>query len=653
MILPLRGWSACRWQHGAVTHVSDSPHPADPPDSAGPPHSDAPPRPADFPHPAGPVRSWPSSARSPGRWIGRLGGRLGGRLRRRSSGLGAGLLGGAVAAGLGLGAFAVLVMVLWISSPYPDSGPGGALHVAAALWLLAHGVELVRTETLSGVAAPVGVTPLLLLVLPAGLVQRAARDAVDAAEAAPRAAGRGLGAAGPVRTAWVGVVAGYVAVGGTAAVYASGGALRPTWEWAVVCVPLLVGAVAGAGVWSAYGRPVGPLPMWLGGRLKPGTRGRLMAAFRAAGAGAAVLVGGGGILVVASLAWHGGAARDALLQLTEVWSGRFAVLLLCLALLPNAAVWGAAYALGPGFSLGAAQVTAPLSTTPPDPLLPPFPLLAAVPGGEASAVGWAAGAVPLAAGVTLGWCAGVAARADREAPWSRGRTCTTTVLASVLCGLLLAALTALSAGRLGAAALNHVGPVWWQVGGAVVAWTVAVGVPVALGVRGVRGPEEKGRRVGREAGVQGPGGKERRARRGAGVQGVERTLERKGRRVRRSGGARRPSAGGGAVAAGKSPAAPEPKVPESSVSSGRAPRGRRLGLRALWPGSRPTRAGTPGSQSSSTTAPAPSGRDAEPYDFLPLDATGSPWHDDTSRETRWAALRRATSPTDPPDRTRS
>src|SRR5690242_6178695 len=92
------------------------------------------------------------------------------RLRDRSPGLGASLLGGAVAAGLGLGCFAVLVMVLWVSSPYPDSGPGGALHVAAALWLLAHGVQLVRTETLSGVPAPVGVTPLLLLLLPAWLL---------------------------------------------------------------------------------------------------------------------------------------------------------------------------------------------------------------------------------------------------------------------------------------------------------------------------------------------------------------------------------------------------------------------------------------------------------------------------------------------------
>ncbi|OSC62313.1 hypothetical protein B5181_24950, partial [Streptomyces sp. 4F] len=87
----------------------------------------------------------------------------------RPPGLAAGLLGGAVAAGLGLASCAVLVTVLWFSSPYPDNGPGATLHVAAALWVLAHGAELVRVDTLSGTPAPVGVTPLLLLLLPGWL----------------------------------------------------------------------------------------------------------------------------------------------------------------------------------------------------------------------------------------------------------------------------------------------------------------------------------------------------------------------------------------------------------------------------------------------------------------------------------------------------
>ncbi|MYR64289.1 hypothetical protein GTY54_51470, partial [Streptomyces sp. SID625] len=96
--------------------------------------------------------------------------RLRARVRDRSPGLGAGFLGGVVAAGLGLGSFAVLGIVLWISSPYPDSGPGGALHTAAALWLLAHGAGLVRADTLTGAPAPIGLIPLLLAVAPLVLV---------------------------------------------------------------------------------------------------------------------------------------------------------------------------------------------------------------------------------------------------------------------------------------------------------------------------------------------------------------------------------------------------------------------------------------------------------------------------------------------------
>ncbi|MCZ4511627.1 hypothetical protein O3Q52_26260, partial [Streptomyces sp. ActVer] len=41
--------------------------------------------------------------------------------------------------------------------------------------------------------------------------------------------------------------------------------------------------------------------------------------------------------------------------------------------------------------------------------------------------------------------------------------------------------------------------------------------------------------------------------------------------------------------------------------------------------------------------------DFEPYDFLPpSDSFGSLWHDDVSREARWAALKQASGPTDPP-----
>ncbi|WP_079084760.1 cell division protein PerM [Streptomyces dysideae] len=444
-------------------------------------------------------------------------------MRDRSPGLAAGFLGGVLAAGLGLGSFAVLVMVLWISSPYPDSGPGGALHVAAALWLLAHGAELVRTDTLSGVPAPVGVTPLLLVVVPVWLVHRAARDA---ASADGDADGDGEGGGAPVasgRTAWVGVVLGYLGVGVGVAAYAAGGHLRPAWVWTGVCVPVVVMVAAGVGVWTAYGRPrevvdsvlvvlpAGVRRLVLGAE----ARARLGVAARAAGAGAAVLVGGGAVLLGASLVWHGGAAREAFLQLTEGWSGRFAVLLLCVALVPNAAVWGAAYALGPGFVLGAGYVVGPVASEP-APLLPPFPLLAAVPdAGVGTAVNWGAGVVPVVGGVVVGWfvargavgrgAGGVGVGADGrgrggEGAWSCGRTVGVAGLAGVLCAVVVAVLAGVAGGPLGGGALARFGPVWWQAGGATLGWVVGVGVPTAVGVRGWRCRERRKRGV--EAGMR-------------------------------------------------------------------------------------------------------------------------------------------------------
>ncbi|WP_425385432.1 DUF6350 family protein [Streptomyces himastatinicus] len=52
----------------------------------------------------------------------------------------------------------------------PTSSPDGALHVAADLWLLGHGADLVRSETLTGHPAPVGLTPLLISALPCWLI---------------------------------------------------------------------------------------------------------------------------------------------------------------------------------------------------------------------------------------------------------------------------------------------------------------------------------------------------------------------------------------------------------------------------------------------------------------------------------------------------
>ncbi|MGW7102914.1 cell division protein PerM [Streptomyces sp. NPDC054838] len=402
-------------------------------------------------------------------------------VRRRSPAAAACVLGGAVAAGLGLGFLAVLVIVLWISSPYPDSGPGGALHLAAGLWLLAHGTELIRYETLSGVPAPVGVTPLLLVALPVLLLRRAARLGSAPGD------GQGDDEVLPASVVFSAVTCGYLGVGALATVYAAGGPMPADPLSAAWHLPLVAVLAAAGGVWAARGRPFGEfsgwVPEWMAGGVRRAiARPRYELALRSGAAGAVVLLGGGVLLVGASLVWHGADVRGSFLGLTGVWSGRFAVLLLAVTLVPNAMVWGAAYGLGPGFALGAGATVTPLGSVGSHAALPRFPLLAALPGvGAGTPLTWAALAVPVAAGLAVGW---FAVRRAREV--SYGETAWTAVLGAVVCGVLMAGLAAVAAGPLGTRELVRFGPVWWQVGGAAVVWAVVLAVPVAVAVHGWR-----------------------------------------------------------------------------------------------------------------------------------------------------------------------
>ncbi|WP_205018748.1 DUF6350 family protein [Streptomyces sp. HB132] len=406
--------------------------------------------------------------------------------RSRSAVLASALVRGALAAGLGLGSLAVLVMVLWISSPYPDSGPAGALHVATGLWLLSHGAELVRADTVGGHPAPVATVPLLLVVLPVWLVHRAARDS---AETDGKASG-GHSAVG----AFCAVSAGYLLVVLAAAAYAQDGALPADRASIAFPVTVVVAGAAAVGVWVARGRPLTPLLVRAPLRLQEAAaRSRFRAGagvvLRSAAAGVLTLLGGGALLVAVALVWHAGAARESFLGLSGDWAGRISVLLLAAALVPNAAVWGAAYGLGPGFALGTASTAAPLAFTGP-PALPDFPLLAAVPShGPGTAVNWAAAAVPVVAGLTVARFVAQGAapvRGMREEAWSQGRTALVAGLAALGCGAGAAALAAASGGALGTGALAEFGPVWWLVGPAALLWTAVTGVPVALLVRAWR-----------------------------------------------------------------------------------------------------------------------------------------------------------------------
>lgn len=427
--------------------------------------------------------------------------------------------GGVVAAGLGLGTLTVPVLLLWITSPYPDSGAGGALHIAADLWLLAHGADLLRTDTHSAALIPVALTPLLLSALPAWLLYRALRQAFALHEEQRVLPGDDRGTLSAV--GWLG--GGYLLAGSAAVLYACDGPVRVDVVSAAVALPVFVGCVGGVAGWAEHhararhaaqeaaargaeapggaGRPPSaahpapppPLPIaLLPESVREGLAPRhLLPALRAAGVATAVLCAGGLLLATGALLHHGDRVLASFSELTGVWSGRFAVLLLAVLLLPNAAVWGSSYVLGPGFSVGAGSGVAPLSGAAGYPHLPPFPLLAALPGQGAN--GWAAwacaAAVPLAAGVAGGVCVGrlaapVPGRREGARPWRQ--TAYVAALAAGACGVAVAVLAAVAGGALGTGTLSGFGPTWWLTGAAATAWTVVLGPPVALAVRAWR-----------------------------------------------------------------------------------------------------------------------------------------------------------------------
>ncbi|MFC4032874.1 DUF6350 family protein [Streptomyces polygonati] len=373
--------------------------------------------------------------------------------------------GGAAAAALGLGLLAAVVLLLWIASPYPDSGFGGALHIGVGLWLLAQGAELVRTDTLAGAPAPIALTPLLLSALPAWLLYRGTSSAVSSED------GRKVGRAEAAAVAgWV--LAGYFSVTALAVAYTTGGRVHLAGP-SVLYVPLFAVVAAGCGAWAGSGRPAPADWLRIPSRVRPAHVEELGAAVRAAGIALGVLVGGGALLGGASLVWHARLSGSTYPQLSGPVLGRIVILLIAVALVPNLAVWGASYALGAGFTVGAGSSVGPAGAYGYG-TLPRFPLLAALPGEGAG--GWpgrAALALPFAAAGVAGWWVG-------HRGWRPARTARTTAAAALLLGLALAVLATWSGGALGTFRLSAFGPTWFLTGSAGAAWTLAIALPTAL-----------------------------------------------------------------------------------------------------------------------------------------------------------------------------
>ncbi|MDQ7903262.1 DUF6350 family protein [Phytohabitans sp. ZYX-F-186] len=346
-----------------------------------------------------------------------------------------------------------------------DSGSlPGAARLGLAGWLLGHGVPL---DTPTG---PLGLAPLALAALAAWRVSRAGVHVSRAIGARHRGTpAQALAVAGTVGLGYgvIGLLA--AAILNTGSVSASPPRAGLTLA-AFGAAAALVGALRTTGALRLVARR-------MPGVLRDGLRTGVVAAFLVLGAGA----GAAGLAV----ALGAGNATDMLGAYRTGVTGQAGITLVCVAYAPNAAVWSAAYLLGPGFAVGTETVvrTTEVSVG----ALPAVPLLAGLPDGPLGGAGAALLAVPVVAGMAAGWL--LARRMLRADPSARWRMVLgAALLSGPVAGLVLGAGALVSGGPLGGGRMAEIGPVAWQVA-AMSAVVVAVGAVIgAAGTRAFTGP---------------------------------------------------------------------------------------------------------------------------------------------------------------------
>lgn len=358
-----------------------------------------------------------------------------------------------------------VAVVMALARLAEDAGSvGGAARIGLAGWLLGHGVPL---DTGAGT---LGLAPLALAGLAAWRVSRAGVHVTRAIGARHRGSpGQALAVAGTVGI-------GYGVLGALAALVLDGGGLSASPARAGFtlagfgALAALVGALRTTGALRVVARRVPPV-------LRDGLRAGVVAALLVFGAGA----GAAGLAVAVG----GGNASDMIGAYRTGVAGQAGITLVSLAYAPNAAVWAAAYLLGPGFAVG--TDTAVRTTEVSVGALPAVPLLAGLPDGPVGGVGAALLAVPVMAGMAAGWLLARRMLREQRAPrWSA--VLGAAVLGGPVAGAALGAAAYVSGGPLGGGRLAEIGPVAWHVA-AVAAVVVGVGSVVgAAATRAFAGP---------------------------------------------------------------------------------------------------------------------------------------------------------------------
>lgn len=390
-----------------------------------------------------------------------------------------GVVGAAWCVGIGLAGLTTITLIGWVAGPRSALGSGlpDVFRTAVNFWLVAHH---------AGYSLPhgrVGLLPLGLMVLPGALLYRSGGWITRTADAP---GGRRIG----VVPAAFALAVPYSILAWLLALAARGAAVVPSAWQALVVAFLLALFAGGFGAARAVvrARGAGRVRSGLGAllRLLPERTRSLVVGVAGA---TAVLVAAGAVLAGLSLALHARQAGQLYDVLAPGVVGGVLLFLVELVFLPNAVIWGMAYAIGPGFSVGTGTSVSPTGVF--LDVVPSFPPLAALPEpGPAPALSLLALAAPFIAGIVGGALTVriMPSPVYEAAPlWG--------FVSGALTACVAAVLAALAGGPLGGQRLSTMGPSAWQVG-CMAALEVGVSAAIAAWAmnwslfRQVSGPAE-------------------------------------------------------------------------------------------------------------------------------------------------------------------
>lgn len=373
------------------------------------------------------------------------------------------------------------VVLAWVTGSGSSTTWSQAVRVTVDVWLAAVGTHLLVGGTGTDAGA-VTLLPLGLTLLPLVACWLSGRRTARALDPHGERIAAGFGRARPVgapRRALVTALLTWTAACAVLAATAGATPVRPVL-WTAVVGGAVVGALgflAGSAAWEAGGARAGVGLLLRRAARTARTPAVLRRTARPAAIGLAVQLAAGAALVAVALVtgWSTVARVQSALEPGLV--GGAVLLVLQAAVLPNAAVWAAAFLSGPGFAVGTGTSVTPAAADvgplPALPLLGVLPLPGALPGAVLAVL-----AVPFLAGAALGVATG------RRTPHGTGlvarvRTAVDACVAALLAGIGFGVLAHLSGGAAGPGRMAVTGPDPLAAG-IVLAGELAAGALLAL-----------------------------------------------------------------------------------------------------------------------------------------------------------------------------